>query len=472
MKTVVQSLLNHIQGKNGSRWAKFIRDTGTENILVVAVDAAKFTHKAIFCNFYGEILVKPFHLDASETGVEKLKQQIQQVKDKYSLKEVVLGIEATGHYYEDLVRRSYKENYYVRILNPVTTANERKSLLNRSKTDNLDLMAIVSCILQGKGTSSPLSSKSMNGLQKLTRARRTLVQEKTSIQNQIRTYADYIFREFQGKSVWVNGKRKDVKPLSDLFGKASRYIMRNCLHPSDILELGKDGLRKLSVQENLKLRDEAIECLIDFARNSISQPKECVQSEQFLLNLRLDQLSLLEKQIKELEKRIEDIYVRTEGAVILSVPGIGLVSGAEFCAEMGDISDFNHGGQLIKMAGTNPIVKQSGDRSPSHYQVSKEGRKPFRNIVYQVGRTLAHNNPEMNRKYQSLLERGKAPRQAYIALGNRMIRLAFSMIKNQTLYRTEHEDYSLLNQISKKLRKANAIYFYEKFVTSINNQSA
>ncbi|WP_338450916.1 transposase [Niallia oryzisoli] len=71
-------------------------------------------------------------------------------------------------------------------------------------------------------------------------------------------------------------------------------------------------------------------------------------------------MDLLDDQIKLLERKIEDLFVQTEGAVILSVQGIGVVTGAELYAEMGDISDFDHAGQLIKMAGTNPIVKQSG----------------------------------------------------------------------------------------------------------------
>lgn len=73
---MVYSLLNHIQGENGSRWAKFIRKTGTNHMLLVAIDAAKFTHKAIICTFYGDILVKPFEFDASLTGFELLKGRI------------------------------------------------------------------------------------------------------------------------------------------------------------------------------------------------------------------------------------------------------------------------------------------------------------------------------------------------------------------------------------------------------------
>lgn len=471
MKTVTHSLFNHIQGKNGSRWAKFVRETGTENLLLVAVDAAKYTHKMMICTFYGDILVQPYEFDASFVGFEKVKQLIKTEKDKYDMKEVVVGVETTGHYYESLVRHSRAVNYQVRILNAATTAQERNTLLNWSKTDNLDLMAIVQSMIHGRGTSSELASGTVHNLRKLTRARRELVKERSAKMNLIRSYVDRIFLEFQGKSIWTDGKRKHSKPFSVLFGKAPRYLMRHSLHPKDILSLGEDGLRELSVRENLKLRDISIQLLLEFAEHSMSQPKEFLEEEQFLLNQKLDQLDLLDSHIKELEKKIEDLFVETEGAVILSVQGIGVVTGAELYAEMGDTSDFDRAGQLIKMAGTNPVVKQSGGRNPSYYAVSKQGRRTFRNIVYQVGKALAHNNPEMHRKYVALIERGKHTRQAYVALGNRMIRLAFSMIRHQTLYRTDQENYVLFNELSKKVHRANVKRFYENFVQS-KNQTA
>lgn len=472
LKMMAYSLLNHIQGKNGSRWAQFVRETGTDSMLIVAIDAAKYTHKAIICTFYGDVLVKPFEFDASMTGLEKVKEQIRIERDRLGMNKVVVGVETTGHYYEDLVRRCQSEGYHVRILNAATTAQERQALLNWSKTDNLDLMAIVQSIIHGRGTSNELSVGDVHNLQKLTRARRVLVGERTSTENLIRVHVDHIFREFQGKSIWVNGKREHVAPFSNLFSKAPRYFMRHSLHPSDILSLGEEGLRELSIRENLKLRDKTIKVLIDYAQNSISQPKEFVESDQFLLRLELDRLDLLDKQIQILEREIEDLFIQTEGAVILSVPGIGVVTGAELYAEMGDISDFDHAGQLIKMAGTNPIVKQSGGKKPSYFGVSKQGRRTFRNITYQVGRSLAVNNPEMKQKYLAFKERGKHPRQAYVALGNRMIRLAFSMIRNQTLYRTDKPNYVLFDELSKKMHMPNVKRFYGNFISSTVGQSA
>lgn len=459
------TLLKHIQGKNGSRWAQFVRDTGSDNILLIAIDAAKYTHKAMMSTFYGDIVIQPFEFDASLTGFEQLRKQIDEQKDCLGMKEVVVGIETTGHYYEDLVRRCYSEGYYVRVLNAATTAQERQALLNWSKTDNLDLMAIVQSIINGRGTTTELSNGLIHQLRQLTRARRELVNERTATQNLIRVQVDHIFREYQGKSVWRDGHRNHVQPFHDLFGKASRYLMRHYLHPSDLLSLGEKGLREISIQENLKIRDESIQILLEFAQNSISRAKEDVEVHQLLLNQGLDRLDLLDEQIKFLERKIEDLFVESEGAVLLSVPGIAVITGAELYAEMGEISDFDHAGQLIKMAGTNPIVKQSGGRRPSYYGVSKQGRRSFRNAVYQVGKSLAVNNPEMKEKYLALKDRGKHTRQAYIALGNRMVRLAFSMIRHQTLYRTNQNDYVLLDQIKKKLHMPNVKRFYAKFVT-------
>src|SRR5690625_1160423 len=94
-------LFNHIQGKNGSRWTNFIKQTGVENILILAVDAAKYTHKVMICTYFGEILVSPFDIDASRTGFDQVTKVVEREKEKHQIKEVVVGIETTGHRSEE-----------------------------------------------------------------------------------------------------------------------------------------------------------------------------------------------------------------------------------------------------------------------------------------------------------------------------------------------------------------------------------
>lgn len=109
--------------------------------------------------------------------------------------------------------------------------------------------------------------------------------------------------------------------------------MRYHSHPSDLLELGPSGLRNLSIEQNLKLRDTSITRLLSYAENSISKPKENLYSELILLRLKLDEFDLIKRQIKELEEIIEGLLLETDGGILLSVPGIGVTT----VAEMGNI---------------------------------------------------------------------------------------------------------------------------------------
>jgi transposase len=449
---MVTLTFNHIQGKNGSHWNRLMREEKAEEYCIVAIDAAKYVNTAMVCTIYGDILQDPFEFDGSMTGFQLLEKHIDMTCEAYSLSQVIIGIETTAHYYEDLVRLCMDKEYIVRILNAATTARERETVLNYTKTDRVDLMAIVQSILHGRGGTSVESLLELESLKTLTRARRALVNTRTKIINHLRLYMDHIFREFQGKNLKVDGVNKVTKILDQFVSKTSLFLMRNHPHPSDILALGKVGLREISIKSNLKLREDVIDRLLDYAANSISKPKSMLESELILLQLKLDEYELINRQIKELEDVIEEKLLKTDGGILLSVPGIGVTTAAELTAEIGNLHDFSHAGQLIKMAGTNPIVRQSGGKRANHYRISKQGRAAFRSVVYQVGKNVSNQNPEMKAHYLAMKDKGKKPGQAYIALGNRILRIAFAMIKSRRLYKSSQPDYCLEKIIAGKLK--------------------
>ncbi|MFD1927980.1 IS110 family transposase [Sporosarcina siberiensis] len=462
---MAMQLFNHSSGKNGSPWVNLMRDGKANKILIVAIDIGKYTHKTLMTNVYQDVLVPPFELDASQTGFKLLVAKIEEVCHANGFEEVVVGIETTAHYYEDLVRFCYEKGYVVRVINAATTAFERQSLLNWSKTDNIDLSAIIHSILQGRGNPVVQPAKTLEALKKLTRFRRNMVGNRTRLNNQRLMLMDHIFREFQGKSVWVKGKRIHRKPFSTLDSKSVFYLMRHHPHPEDILHLGEDGLYELSKTENLKLRKSAIDCLIEFAKESASKPKEYLEAELYQLEMTLDSMELISDQLKMLEMKIEELLLQTDGARLLSIPGIGLVMAAELRAEMGALESFTHAGQLIKMAGTNPIVKQSGGHQATHGGISKQGRQQFRNAVYLVGQVCSAMNPELRKHYLALKDKGKKTRQAYIAIGNRVLRMAFAILRDNNFYRSPDPAYSLKSQIERKLTTKKARQqFYTQYV--------
>lgn len=224
------------------------------------------------------------------------------------------------------------------------------------------------------------------------------------------------------------------------------------------------------MENNLKLRDASINCLLEFAVHSFSKPKALLEAELMQLQFTLQSYEHISSQLKQLERRIEEELLRSDGAILISIPGLGVTTAAELTAEMGPLETFTDANQLIKMAGTNPLVKQSGGHRPTYAGISKQGRKQFRNIVYLVGKCVSTMNPEMRRRYLAMQDKGKATRAIYIALGNRMLRLAFSMIKKQALYRTDEPGYCLKTIIRSKLSTVSLCQlFFDRSVVAEEN---
>lgn len=68
------------------------------------------------------------------------------------------------------------------------------------------------------------------------------------------------------------------------------------------------------------------------------------------------------------------------------------------------------------------------------------------------------NNPEMKQRYLTIKDRGihcfRKPNDSF----------SFSMIKNQTTYRTDQEKHVLFEELDKKLQRDNIQQFYNCFV--------
>jgi transposase len=223
-------------------------------------------------------------------------------------------------------------------------------------------------------------------------------------------------------------------------------------HPTSILELGEELLLQKVKDAKLRIGQTSIQTLVKVAEQSIVKPKETVAPELLLLRMAIQDLKRLDENVKVLEKEIERALLQTDGRLLLTVPGIGVVTAAEFYSEIGDISHYEHAGQLIKKAGTNPIIIQSGGTEGFYGRISKQGNKNLRFIVYTVGKLLAQHNQDLRPYYEGLKARGKHARKAFIALGNKFIKIAFSMLKHKKPFESKQKGYSILHEIKKKLQ--------------------
>ena len=443
---------SHIQGNKGVKFSQQLRGVNLEQVLIVAIDAAKLHQKALICNYFGDVIERPFFFSVSESGMQLLCRKIDQAATIVQAQRIFLGVEATGHYYEDIVRHMAKLGYDVQIFNPYSTFEERASALNWCKTDDLDLVAIAHAIKSNKATETRLLEGIHRHLLVLTRARRSEIRKRSTLRMEIRILMDNVWREFQGFADHSQGKAKKVKVFSDFWGKASLFFMEHHPHPSEILALGELGLRKLSIQNNLKLRTSAIQKLLYVAEQSLSRNVQELRPELIVLKMKLKDLRAFDAKVDELNREIESLLLQTDGRLFLTVPGLGVSTSAELFAEIGNVTHFTHAGQLIKKAGTNPIIKQTGGGKGSYRRISKQGNDHLRYVVFLVGRNLCLHNQNLKAFYQRLKSRGKHDRAIFIAMGNKMLKIAFAMLRDRLPFKSREHDFSIVAEMNKKLK--------------------
>ena len=172
-------------------------------------------------------------------------------------------------------------------------------------------------------------------------------------------------------------------------------------------------------------------------RNLMNSSTELVQFKAEQVKFRLEQLEILEKQIAALEFQMEKLLVKTPAVLLLSIKGISVITAAEFIAEVGSIFNYTYNRQLVKLAGINPVLSQSGGKKAKAFQISRQGNPALRYIVTLIGKNLCSKmcrNSYFISYYERLHQRGKSPCQIYVAAGNKFLRIAFAMLRNQTLF--------------------------------------
>jgi transposase len=103
---------------------------------------------------------------------------------------------------------------------------------------------------------------------------------------------------------------------------------------------------------------------------------------------------------------------------------------------------FSSARQLAAFLGLTPHHKSSGTSLQSAGRLSGRGDPRIRAKLYMPAVSAATNNPELKRFYNSLLAKGKSPKQALTAVMRKLVHLCYGVVKHQTPYQ---ENYAALN---------------------------
>jgi transposase len=337
--------------------------------------------------------------------------------------EVLIGMEATGHYGKLLAHRLREDNWTVRVFNPAVIAAAAKGDLRGRKTDKLDAQVIAQALRDGRRSATQIASADEEQLKMLGRQRAFLVRQRTECKNHLTALLDVLFPELAGffkpnfspsflalvarfpSAVAVTAA--DLRTLTSLLRTASRG------------QLGRDDARALQ----------------QTARTSLARTRTNA-GEAFAAQQTAQMIQTFNEQIERLEEQMQTCNSMI-ATYLASIKGFGKVLPFVIAGEIGNLERFqgpNMTNRVLAFAGCEPRIRESG-KWKGHTKMSRRGSTTLRCALYLAANTVRLNTPAFAEIYQRHIARGKPHAVALSHVMRAIINTLCGMHKTSTLYR-------------------------------------
>jgi transposase len=142
----------------------------------------------------------------------------------------------------------------------------------------------------------------------------------------------------------------------------------------------------------------------------------------------------LNEQLKDVGRLIEDRFRRhPQAKVIISMPGIGILLGAEFIAATGTTDRFATPDRLANFAGVTPVPRDSGRISGNLHRPTRYSR-PLQRVFSTSALLSVQSCPESRQFYDRKRAEGKHHTQAVLALARRRVNVLWALLRDDRLY--------------------------------------
>lgn len=384
-------------------------------MLFIGIDIGKRNHEVALIDKNGTPIGKTLRITNSLKGSQQLLNFFS--THEITLDNVMIGMEATGHYWLAIYSFLNELGYPVTAFNPIQSDVLRDFYIRKTKTDSIDAILIAQVIRMDLPEKTSLPTEDIFRLKQLERFRYSLVDSSSDLKRKIITCLDQVFPEYE-------------KIFSDIFSASSTEILLNSALPEDILQLDTDLLAEtinLASKKRLGLErsEKKVTKLKELASNSFGIS---IAADVFKLEIQimLEQIKLIERQIIQIEAEIHEI-ISTQNNFLTTITGIGDITAAVIMGEVGDINRFERPNQLLAFAGLDASVNQSGDFTGTKNKLSKRGSPYLRRAIWQAAFIAAFHDPALSIYYQKLRQRGKSHGTAIGAVSRKMVNIIFSV---------------------------------------------
>ncbi|WP_338952796.1 IS110-like element ISFnu4 family transposase [Fusobacterium nucleatum] len=389
-------------------------------MFLLGIDIAKLNHVAsCIDSSTNEIVFSNFKFKNDFIGFSALLDKIE----TFDTKNLIIGLESTSHYGENLINFLFKQHFKVALINPLQTSHLRKANIRDAKNDNLDSLNIAKSLIFAK--LSFISEKNINcfSLKKLTRFRSSLIKQRSKAKIQLTSLLDLLFPELQ------------YLFKSKIHSKAIYSLLKKYPSAEEIAALKDDEISNLlyaSSKGHFK-KEKSIE-LKSLAKTTVGIKDTSISLHVIQL---IELIELYDKQIKDIVTKIADTVDKLD-TKLLSVPGISIIACAIILGETNNFNNFSDSTKLLAFAGLDPKIRQSGNFNASSCRMSKKGSPYLRYALIFTAWNIVRHSEKFNKYYCLKRSQGKSHYNSLGHVAHKLVRVIFTLIKKNIVYQEEN----------------------------------
>jgi transposase len=410
-----------------------VRAAGPEHFAFICVDCAKRRSKMMVADFYGRVLIEPTIIEHDQAGLQAAIQQVRDTLSRHGIKDQIAVIERTGRYHGPVQRAFAKAGIEVRILHPYTTKQFRQSADPGNKTDDTDLSAMFRAAVNGFGLVEHEPDPIYVHLQLLARHRRRLVHKNVMLRQQM----------LEHLHSYMPGYSSCFKDIFD--SELLLWVPKHIGSAAEILQAGVEGLHQRLRTANVRPHRPTLKKIVAWARSAPSAEEPVSLHRRFFSELDADRVAKLQL-IAALERDLVELLSQTPYVLLISIPGINVVSAAEFAGEMGPIRHYVNSRAITGRAGLCPSRYQSDEVDHPNGPLVRLANHDLRRAILIIADNLIRCNEHFSVLAAGWRIKNADARDIRVRAGGRFCRIAFQMVSGRMTFRhpcTKQRDYIL-----------------------------
>lgn len=403
-----------------------VQSVGPERFGIVSVDCAKDRSKWMLCDFYGKVIVAPTHVEHRHSELQAMILTIRQAIEKHVIKDSIVCVEMTGTYHRVPWRAFRSAGFETRLVHPFASKHYRLPENGDIKTDDNDMIGIHRASVNGFGLIEQPWSERDQAIKLLARHRRDLVRKRAKLQSQIRNRLESCLPGYSG-----------LFPDTDLWDHQVGLMVlqfiaeRGGTHRA-LLDAGISAITKWLKEQRCSFQSKSVERIVAWAANAVTGDPMSPLLTRLWQELLVDWRQKTQ-QIHGVERELASLLAQTPWILLLSHPGINVVSAAEIAGETGPIEHYASSKAITGRAGLFPSRYQS-DKVDRGGNLSRFRNGRMRAAWLLVADNLIKCNEYWRGKYQYWKSQGLDPRDLRCRVANRVTRTVFQMIAGKKLF--------------------------------------